>query len=87
MARSSPGPCDWQVYLLRVKRMIYGLNVAPSVIDQLTRPIVRHLHSRGIRFSLMCDDGLTVANSKSRAEADHQKVLDMFQRAGGFYPG
>ena len=47
--------------------MIYGLNVAPSVIDQLTRPIVRHLHSRGIRFSLMCDDGLTVANSKSRA--------------------
>ncbi|WP_416879678.1 reverse transcriptase domain-containing protein, partial [Litorimonas sp.] len=64
------------------KRMIYGLKVAPSVIDQLTRPIVRHLHTLGIRFSLMCDDGLTMANSKSRAEADHQKVLDVFQCAG-----
>ena len=58
----------------------------PSSIDQLTRPIVKHLHSRGIRFSLMCDDGLTVANSKSRAEADHQTVLDVLQCAGGFYP-
>ena len=49
-----------------------------------TRPTMRHLHSRDVRFSLTCEDGLTVANSKSRAEADRQKVLDVLQYAGGF---
>ena len=64
------------------KILIYGLSPAVSVITILTKPLITLLHSRGIRVSILIDDGRVLADDEEKAWKHHQHSIKVFQRAG-----
>ena len=64
------------------KILIYGLSPAVSIITILTKPLISLLHSRGIRISILIDDGRVLAKDEETAWKHHQHSIKVFQRAG-----
>ena len=62
--------------------MIYGLAPAAHVITSLTKPLLAHLHKRGIRSTIYIDDGRVVAPSKEQTWAHLNYALKVFESAG-----
>ena len=64
------------------KILIYGLSPAVSVITILTKPLITLSHSRGIRISILIDDGRVLADDEEKAWKHHEYSVKVFQRAG-----
>ena len=62
--------------------MIYGLSPAAGLITYLTNPLMAHIHTQGIRSSIMIDDGRTLGTTAAEAKKNHMTVLEVFQLAG-----
>ena len=62
--------------------MIYGISIAASVITSLTKPLLSHLHKRGIRATIFIDDGRIMASSAEEAWSQHKYALSTFEAAG-----
>lgn len=64
------------------KHLPFGLNSAVHAITKLWKPLVAHIHSKGIRMSIYIDDGRVLAASEEEAEKVRQFVYDVVQKAG-----
>ena len=62
--------------------MIYGIKVATAVVTRLIKPIVSHLHQKGVKFSIYIDDGRTVASSFDLTSEHHSLAIEIFQSSG-----
>ena len=62
--------------------MIYGISVAAAVITSLTKPLLSHLHKRGIRATIYIDDGRIMASSSKEAWSHHNYAISTFESAG-----
>ena len=62
--------------------MIYGLNIAAFVVTTLTKPLMAHLHKRGIRATIFIDDGRIVSSTSEEAWSHLKYALSTFEAAG-----
>ena len=62
--------------------MIYGLSPATWLVTFLTKPLMQLVNTRGIRCSIMIDDGRTLGKSKHEAQENQEFVLSILQQAG-----
>ena len=62
--------------------LIYGLSPATWLVTYLIKPLMKLINTRGIRCSIMIDDGRTLGKSFEEALENHQFVLAVFQQAG-----
>ena len=62
--------------------MIFGYSPAVSVMTSLTKPLIAHLHKRGIKATIYIDDGRIVAEDAATARSHLQYALSVFERAG-----
>ena len=62
--------------------MVYGMSPAAWVLTALTKPLMMHLHKRGIRSTIYIDDGRVVASSKDKAWSQLKYALKVFESAG-----
>ena len=65
--------------------LIYGLSPAVSIITILTKPLIKLLHSRGIRISILIDDGRILARSEKTAWQHLEHSVKVFQRRAGIF--
>ena len=62
--------------------LIYGLSPATWLVTYLTKPLIELVHMKGIRCSIMIDDGRTLGKTLEEASKNHEFVLAVFQQAG-----
>ena len=62
--------------------MIFGWAPAVAVMTSLTKPLIAHLHKRGIKATIYIDDGRIVAKDAETARSHLQYALSVFERAG-----
>ena len=62
--------------------MIYGCKPAAAIVTRLSYPIVKHLHGKGVKFSIYMDDGRTLADSYNLTLEHHLLVQSIFLKAG-----
>ena len=62
--------------------MIYGVSIAAFVVTSLTKPLLSHLHKRGIRATIFIDDGRIIASSSEEAWSHHKYAISTFEAAG-----
>ena len=62
--------------------LIYGISPATWLVTFLTKPLMQLVNTRGIRCSIMIDDGRTLGKSSAEALENHQFVLAIFQQGG-----
>ena len=67
-------------YVFRV--MIYGLKPAAYVITRLTKPLLAHLHKRGVKASIFIDDGRITGADKVGTWNQFKYALQLFENAG-----
>ena len=67
-------------YVFRV--MIYGLAPAAYVITRLTKPLLAHLHKRGVKASIFIDDGRVTGADKVQTWSQFKYALRLFENAG-----
>ena len=79
---SIPDPSTGEVLYYQFSIMVYGLKPAVFIVTTLTQPLVAHLHSKGVRFSMMIDDGRVLGKSSAICWNHHKITLDVFQKAG-----
>ena len=75
----------WKNQIYEFLVMPFGLTSAPFIFTKLTKPIMAHLHSRGLRSNIFIDDviGLihkTVSLCSAHAQRDY--VIDLFRKLG-----
>ena len=72
----------WQDQAYQFKRLPFGLSSAPFIFTRLTRPILSHLHGKGVNVLPYLDDWLILAQNQAET-ADHTRiVLDLFSKLG-----
>jgi hypothetical protein len=62
--------------------VVFGLGPAGQALGRVMRPILRTLADLGIRNLVYVDDGIVIASSKLRADADYEITLNLFKSAG-----
>ena len=62
--------------------MIYGVAIAAFVVTTLTKPIMSHLHKRGVRSTIFIDDGKVVAATAKQTWSHLKYALSVFEAAG-----
>ena len=62
--------------------MIFGWAPAVAVMTSLTKPLISHLHKRGIKATIYIDDGRVIAKDEETASSHLQYALSVFEQAG-----
>ncbi len=66
----------------RFRVMPFGLATAARTMTRMTKPVVCHLASKGVRHVIYIDDGRVLASSEVKAYEDYALVLSVLERAG-----
>ena len=62
--------------------MIFGWSPAVFIMTSLTKPLIQHLHRRGVRASIYIDDGRIVGKDRETVKSHLQYAISVFQQAG-----
>jgi hypothetical protein len=62
--------------------VVFGIGPAGQALGRVMRPILRTLANLGIRNLVYVDDGIVIASSKIRADADYEVTLNLFKSVG-----
>ena len=79
---SVPDPSTGNPIYFQFAVMIYGLNPAVFIVTTLTKPLVAFLHTRGVRYSIMIDDGRVLGRTSEECWEHHQYTIETFNKAG-----
>ena len=71
---------DGEAYQYR--SLPFGLSTAPHVFTRLTQPLLNLCRERGIRATFYLDDFLLLAQSRKKAEAHRDFILDQLAKLG-----
>jgi hypothetical protein len=62
--------------------VVFGLIPAGQALGRVMRPILRILDDLGIRNLVYVDNGIVIASSKLRADADYEVTHNLFKSLG-----
>lgn len=72
----------WEGVVYEFKTLPFGLASSPWSLRLVTKPIIKHLRSMGIRAHCFVDDLIILNKSKQGAEDDLRAAVELFERLG-----
>ena len=72
----------WRGQTYHYRCLPFGLSTSPRTFTRVTKPIVQHLRSDGIRLVFYLDDVLILASSRLKTEAHARQTVNLLERLG-----
>ncbi len=77
-----PCPETGEDIFFKYKVLAFGISTAAFALTRVTKPLVRYIHDRGIKFCIYIDDARVSAPSKEETWEQFTFVKEVFQAAG-----
>jgi hypothetical protein len=62
--------------------LVFGLRTAAQVLGRMLKPLNSALAEEGVALLVYVDNGIVLASSKSKADADYTRTCNFYSKAG-----